>query len=47
MGKGHLHDGGASLTEEDFRHMAKEWDMSVEDVKRNIYELLKKELGES
>lgn len=45
MGKGQLHEGGGSLTEEDFVHMAKAWNMSVEDIKKNIYELLKSQLG--
>lgn len=46
MGKGHVHEGGASLTEEDFEHMAKLWGMSVEDTKKETYRMLKKELGE-
>ena len=44
MGKGNLSHGGGSLTEEDFKHMAEHWGMSVEDTKRNVYELLKKQL---
>lgn len=46
MGKGHLHAGGGSLTEEDWKHMASEWNMSVEDAKKNVLEELKKQLGE-
>lgn len=45
MGKGKLSKGGASLTEEDFKHMAKEWNMSKEEAKRSVYEELKKQLG--
>ena len=44
MGKGKLSKGGASLTEDDFRHMAAEWDMSLEETKENVLALLKKEL---
>lgn len=43
MGKGKVSDGGGSLTEDDFNHMAKEWGLSVNEVKKNTYELLKKE----
>ncbi len=46
MGKGKVTQGGASLTEEDIKVLAEKWGMSVEDTKRNMYELLKKELGE-
>lgn len=46
MGKGVLHKSGASLVEEDFEHMANEWNMTVEEVKKNIYEMLKREVGE-
>lgn len=44
MGKGVLHKGGASLVEEDFEHMAKEWGMSVENTKREVYKLLKQQV---
>lgn len=44
MGKGQLSQGGGSLVEEDFKHMAEKWGMSVEDVKRNVYDMLKKEI---
>lgn len=44
MGKGPVHQGGGSLTEESFAHMAKVWGMSVNDVKENTYQLLKKQL---
>lgn len=46
MGKGHLHEGGGSLTEEVWKHMAQQWNMSVEDAKKNVLEELKKQLGE-
>ncbi len=45
MGKGKVHEGGGSLTEESFKHMARAWGKSVEEVKKNTYELLKKQLG--
>ncbi|OGH21658.1 MAG: hypothetical protein A2629_02000 [Candidatus Levybacteria bacterium RIFCSPHIGHO2_01_FULL_41_15] len=44
MGKGKLAQGGGSLTEDDFNHMAEKWDMSVEDAKNNTYQLLKRQL---
>lgn len=46
MGKGVLHKGGASLVEEDFEYMAKEWGMSVEDTKKEVYKMLKKQVKE-
>ncbi|MBI3283071.1 hypothetical protein HYZ70_03285 [Candidatus Curtissbacteria bacterium] len=45
MGKGKVSKGGGSLTNEDFKHMANKWGMSVEEAKKNTYELLKKQLG--
>lgn len=36
---------GASLIEESFMQMAKEWGMSVQEAKKNVYKLLKKQLG--
>lgn len=45
MGKGKISRGGGSLTEDDLKHIAKEWGMSLEQTKKNIFELLKKELG--
>jgi len=45
MGKGVLSQGGASLTEEDFEHMAKEWGMTKEEAKKYTFEELKKQLG--
>lgn len=46
MGKGHLHKDGGSLTDEDFEQMAKKWNMSVEDAKKNVYNELKKQVEE-
>lgn len=43
MGKGHVHEGGGSLTEKSFEHMAKVWGMSVEDTKKETLEMLEKE----
>lgn len=44
MGKGVLHKGGASLVEEDFEYMAKVWGMSVEDTKKEVYDMLKQQV---
>ncbi len=44
MGKGELAKGGGSLVDNDFKHMAEKWNMSLEDTKKNVYELLKQEL---
>lgn len=45
MGKKRVSDGGPSLTEEDIELMAKGWGMSFEETKKNIYDLLKTQLG--
>lgn len=45
MGKGHLYQGGGSLTDEDIAHMAKVWNMSIEDTLKNIRDLVNKKLG--
>ena len=45
MGKGKVTEGGASLTDDDFKVLAKKWDMSEEEAKKNVLDLLKKELG--
>lgn len=45
MGKGKLSQSGGSLTEDDFKVMAEKWGMSQEETKKNVYELLKKELS--
>lgn len=44
MGKKRVSQGGGSLTEGDFKHMADKWGMSVDDVKKNTYESLKGQL---
>jgi hypothetical protein len=44
MGKGRISQGGASLTEEDFKFIAEKWDMSVEETKKNVLELLEDQL---
>ncbi len=44
MGMGNLTSGGGSLTEDDFKHIAEHWGMKVEEVKKNVYELLKREI---
>lgn len=44
MGKGPLRKGGGSLVESDFDHMAKAWNMTVEDTKKEVYKMLKKQL---
>ncbi len=44
MGMGSISQGGGSLTEEDFEKMAKTWKITVEQAKKNVFELLKKEL---
>lgn len=45
MGKGKVTEGGASITEDDLKVLAKKWNMSLEETKKNIFELLKSELG--
>lgn len=45
MGRGILSKGGASLTDDDFKKMADDWGMSIEEAKKNVYELLKSEVG--
>lgn len=40
MGKGKVSAGGASLTDDDFDKMAKEWDMTTEEAKKNTLTLL-------
>lgn len=46
MGKGKVSEGGGSLTDDDFKEMAEKWGMSVEDAKKNTYELLKKQMDQ-
>ncbi len=43
MGKGKLSEGGGSLTEDDFKHMADKWGMTVEETKKNVLTLLEKQ----
>ena len=47
MGKGHVHEGGGSLTEKTFEHMAKVWGMSVVQTKREVFAMLKLELKDA
>jgi hypothetical protein len=42
MGKGKLHEGGASLVEDDLQFISDKWGMSLEETKKHIYNLLKK-----
>jgi len=44
MGKGKISSGGGSLTEDDFKQMAEKWGMSIEETKKNTFEMLKKQL---
>lgn len=44
MGKGKVSQGGGSLTDDDFAHMAKKWGMTVDAAKKNTYQLLKKQM---
>lgn len=44
MGKGMVSQGGGSLVEDDLKVMAEKWGMSLEDTKKNVYTLLKKEV---
>ncbi len=46
MGKGRVSQGGASLTEDDFKIMAQKSGMSLEETKKNVFEMLKKQLNE-
>ena len=48
MGQGNagVDDGGKSITNKTFEVAAESQGMSVQDVKKNTYNLLKKELGE-
>ncbi len=44
MGKGKISQGGGSLTEDDFKNMAEKWGMSIEETKKNTFEMLKEQL---
>ena len=37
---------GASLVDSSFEEMSKEWGMTIEETKKNVYRLLKKQFGE-
>ena len=45
MGRGKVTEGGSSLTEDDIKKMASDWGMTPQEAKKNILELLQKELG--
>ncbi len=47
MGKGTLASGGGSLVDLDFEVMAAKWKMTIEETKRNVFKLLKKQLEEN
>ncbi len=47
MGHGRISEGGGSLTEHDFEHIAQKWGMKVEDVKKNTLSMLQKSLKQS
>ena len=44
MGKGKVAKGGGSLTEDDWKHMATKWNMSVEEAKKNTLQVLQKQV---
>jgi len=44
MGKKPVHEGGGSLVESDFEHMAKVWGMKVGETKKEVFKTLKKQL---
>ena len=44
MGKGKISKAGGSLTEDDIKHMAETWGMTIEETKKNVLELLEKQL---
>lgn len=45
MGRGRVSKGGASLTEHDIKEMAEKWGLSVEETKKNMFDMLKSEVG--
>lgn len=47
MGKGTLASGGGSLVDSDFEVMASKWEMTIEETKKNVYKLLKKQIEEN
>lgn len=44
MGKGAVSRGGGSLVEDDLKLISDRWGMNLEDTKKNIYSLLKKQM---
>lgn len=44
MGRGRLSKGGESLTEDDLKELADKWGLTLEETKKNIFNLLKREL---
>lgn len=46
MGKGRIKDNGGSLTEEDIKQMVDKWGMTVIETKKNILDMLQKQLVE-
>ncbi len=44
MGKGKISQGGGSLTEDDFKNMAEKWGISIEETKKNTFDMLKEQL---
>lgn len=45
MGKGRVSKGGASLTEDDIKEMAEKWELSIGETKKNMLDMLKKEVS--
>ena len=43
MGKSKISQGGGSLTEDDFKNMADKWGISIEETKKNTFDVLKKQ----
>ena len=46
MGKGALYQGGGALVEADFIHLAQVWGMTPEEVKKEVYRMLKKQYAQ-
>lgn len=44
MGKGRISEGGGSLIEDDIKLMAEKWGMPVEQAKKNMFEMLQKQM---
>jgi hypothetical protein len=40
MGKGKVTQGGSSITEDDLKKVAKDWNMDLKEVKQNMIQLL-------